>query len=402
MESERVAPVKQRPTLRVVTLALLALIVAVVPLNLAIGITHPAFAAVYGLVAACYLVMGLLIVERRPDNRVGPITLAIGAGVAISLVVDSYVSYGSTGPGLPGRDIVAWAFSLGDGPLYAALAILVLLFPTGRLPSARWRPVAGSVVALGLATSVTTGLRPGPLPYHDWIDNPLGVAVPFAVEVAGSIQLLFAAPILLALLAPVARWRVGGPVERAQLKWIGASGLGIMASIAFYAVVIGPDTYDRSADLVVGGMVATFPVAVAIAVTRYRLFDIDRIISRTVGWAIVSGAVIAIYLVAVLVLQAALAGIIQGDTLAVAVSTLLAAATFQPLRRRVQGAVDLRFNRARVDAERAAAAFADRLRDEVEVETLARDLDSAARDAVAPRSIGLWLHARNDSRTTNG
>jgi hypothetical protein len=149
-------------------------------------------------------------------------------------------------------------------------------------------------------------------------------------------------------------------------------------------------------------MVATFPVAVAIAVTRYRLFDIDRIISRTVGWAIVSGAVIAIYLVAVLVLQAALAGIIQGDTLAVAVSTLLAAATFQPLRRRVQGAVDLRFNRARVDAERAAAAFADRLRDEVEVETLARDLDSAARDAVAPRSIGLWLHARNDSRTTNG
>lgn len=388
-----------RSVLRLATVALFALLAVCVSLNLAIGVTHPASASIYGLVAACYLGMGLVIVERRPENRVGRITLALGVGVTLSVVLDVYVSYGSTGAGLPGRDVVAWAFSLGDGPLYAGLAMLVLLFPTGYLPSARWRPVAALVIALGIVTALTIAVRPGPLSYHAWIDNPFPLVVSPADDVSGPLQLLFAVPILLALTAPVARWRRAGTVERAQLKWIGASGLGIMASIAFYASVAGPETYDRAADVVVGGMVATFPVAVAIAITRYRLFDIDRLISRTLGWAIVSGAVVAIYLAAVLVLQSILGGFTEGGTLAVAASTLLAAAAFQPLRRRIQRAVDRRFHRARHDAELTAAAFAERLRDEVALEALTRDLNGTAGEAVAPRSIGLWLRARNDSRT---
>jgi hypothetical protein len=388
-----------RRRLRLASLALFALLAVCVSLNLAIGVTHPASASIYGVVAACYLGMGLVIVERRPENRVGPITLAIGAGVALSVVLDVYVSYGSTGAGLPGRDVVAWVFSLGDGPLYAGLAMLVLLFPTGRLPSARWRPVVALVVTLGVATALTTAVQPGPLLYHPWIDNPFPLVVSPAIDVAGPIQLLFAGPILLALSAPVVRWRHAGAVERAQLKWIGASGLSIMASIAFYASIVGPDTYNRVADVVVGGMVATFPVAVAIAITRYRLFDIDRLISRTLGWAIVSGSLLAIYLAAVLVLQTILGGLTQGGALAVAASTLLAAAAFQPLRRRIQRAVDRRFHRARHDADMTASAFAERLRDEVALEALARDLNATANEAVAPQSIGLWLRARNDSRT---
>jgi len=262
--------------------------------------------------------------------------------------------------------------------------------------------VEWSVVVLAGATAATTAVRPGPLPYHEFIDNPFGLVASSTSDLVGPVQLLFAGPIFVALTAPFARWRHAGPIERAQLKWIGASGAAIIASIGFYAIAFGPTSYEEIGDLSTGVALAMFPIAIGIAILRYRLFDIDRLISRTLGWAIVSGSVAAIYVAAVLVLQTILGGFTQGGTLAVAASTLLAAATFQPLRRRVQSAVDRRFNRARVDAERAAAAFADRVRDEVELEALARDLDAAARDAIAPRSIGLWLHARNDSRTTNG
>jgi hypothetical protein len=398
MDTPRSASTNRRLALRALTIALLVSVAAFVPLNVVVGSPHAAPAAVYGLVSACYLVMGLLVLERRPENRVGAITYGIGVATAASIAIDAYVTYGSLGPGLPGTELVAWAYALGDGPLFAALAILVMLFPTGRLPSARWRLVAWSAVVLGIASAITTGLRPGPLPYHTWIDNPLGLARFPTDDLAEPIQLLFAGPVLLSLLAPLARWRRADRVERAQIKWIGASGLAITASIGFYIVVLGGG-YDIVGDLLVGLMLATFPVAVGIAITRYRLFEIDRLISRGVGWAIVSASVAAVYLGTVLVLQGALGGITQGDTLAVAGSTLLAAALFQPLRRRVQDAVDRRFHRSRHDAERAAAAFAERLRDEVELDALARALDATAREAVEPQRIGLWVSARNDSRT---
>jgi hypothetical protein len=130
-------------------------------------------------------------------------------------------------------------------------------------------------------------------------------------------------------------------------------------------------------------------------VTRYRLYEIDRLVSRGLSWAVLSGLLLAVYAGAVLLLQSVLGGVTQGDTVAVAGSTLLAAALFQPLRRRTQAIVDHRFNRARYDAERTAIDFAARLRDQVDLVSLASDLDTTVRRAIAPSSVGLWLRGHD-------
>jgi hypothetical protein len=397
MDRPRSSLPNRRLAIRASASVLLISVAALVPANVAIGSPHAVPSAVYGLVSACYLWMGLLILERRPGNRVGPITYAIGVATAASIAIDAYVTHGSLGPELPATELVAWAYALGDGPLFAALAILVMLFPTGRLPSDRWRLVGLSTVALGVASAITTGLRPGPLPYHTWIDNPVGLTGSPTDDLVGPAQLLLAGPVLLALLAPLARWRRADCVERAQIKWIGASGLAIATSIGFYIVVFGGG-YHIVGDLIVGMMLATFPVAVGIAITRYRLFEIDRILSRGVGWALVTASVAAIYLGTVLVLQGALGAVTQGDTLAVAASTMLVAGLFQPLRRRVQEAVDRHFYRSRQDAERTAAALAERLRNEVEFDAIARALVTTAGEALEPRRLDLWVRPRSGSR----
>ena len=138
---------------------------------------------------------------------------------------------------------------------------------------------------------------------------------------------------------------------------------------------------------------STVPIAIGIAVLRYKLYEIDRLVSRTIGWALVTGVLVAIFAVGVLALQALLAGFTQGQTLAVAASTLTAFALFQPVRRRVQTAVDRRFDRARYDGERTAAAFADRLREQVDLVSLSGDITGTVDTALRPTSIGVWLRA---------
>jgi hypothetical protein len=387
----------RRDGLRSATVGLLLADAAVLPWMYITGAPHAIPGTMYGLVATAYLVVGLLIVERRPANRVGPLAFAVGAVSALSVPLDAYVTLE---PPLPARELVAWAFALGDGPLFAVVAMLVLLFPTGRLPSPRWRPVAWLAIILGLATALITGVRPGPLPYHASIDNPFGIVASPTDALFGPLQLLFAAPVLLAMISPAVRWGGAGPVERAQLKWIGVSGVAILASVAFYAVAFGPTSYSPIGDTAVGLALSTFPVAIGAAILRYRLFDIDRLISRTLAWAIVSACVVALYLATILLLQGLLGRITQGDTLSVAGSTLLAAAAFQPIRRRVQVLVDRRFDRSRLDAERAAAGFAARLRDEVDLDHVVSDVRGTTTDALLPRSLGVWLRPRNDLRTS--
>jgi hypothetical protein len=140
------------------------------------------------------------------------------------------------------------------------------------------------------------------------------------------------------------------------------------------------------------------PIAIGIAVLRYRLYEIDRIVSRTIGWAVVTGFLVTVYLAGALVLQAALSGITQGQTLAVAASTLLAAAAFQPARRRIQRLVDRQFDRARYDGEQTVGAFAHRLRDQTDMATVTRDLSRTASATVSPRSLAIWLRPRGAGR----
>lgn len=193
--------------------------------------------------------------------------------------------------------------------------------------------------------------------------------------------------------ALVVRWRRGSTLERTQIKWVAAASVvllvGEIASLLTFDPTnpLGNPITFAAATL----CTAVVPLAMGVAILRYRLYEIDRLISRTIGWAIVTGLLVAVFAGAVVGLQALLAGFTQGQTLAVAASTLVAFALFQPVRRQVQRAVDRRFDRARYDAERTAGAFADRLRDETDIETVTADLTATTRAALAPAGLGIWI-----------
>ena len=192
------------------------------------------------------------------------------------------------------------------------------------------------------------------------------------------------------------RFRRGGPIVREQLKWLIA--VAAVATVAFpTAFLLQPSDQSQPSAAADGmfllGFVAllALPVAIGVAILRYRLYDIDRIISRTISYALVSGALAVVFVSAVIALEQLFTGFTQGQTLAVAGSTLLAFALFQPLRRRIQHGVDHRFDRARVDSERTATAFAGRLRDQVDIDTVMADLDGTVRGALRPSLVSLWL-----------
>jgi uncharacterized membrane protein YdcZ (DUF606 family) len=196
--------------------------------------------------------------------------------------------------------------------------------------------------------------------------------------------------------ALVVRFRRGGPIVREQLKWLVA--VAAVATVAFPTAFLlqpsDPSQPSAAADgMFLLGFVAllALPVAIGVAILRYRLYEIDRIISRTISYALVTGALAAVFVAGVIALQELLSGFTERQTLAVAASTLLAFALFQPMRRRIQHGVDRRFDRARVDSERTAAAFAGRLRDQIDIDTITGDLDRTVRVALRPSLVDLWV-----------
>ncbi|HEY7130707.1 MAG TPA: hypothetical protein VH440_00570, partial [Candidatus Limnocylindrales bacterium] len=272
--------------------------------------------------------------------------------------------------------------------LFPAVATV---FPDGHLPGPRFRlPVVITILLVAAATVLITigPTRPG----SDAAPNPLAIpGLPYEVadlgQALGGLSVLLA--FLLAVAAVVVRFRRSRGVERAQMKWLLAS-MTVMAVLfpISWGTDYGPSDLLDLASVFSG---ALMPVAIGIAILRYRLYDIDRIISRTLGWAVLTAILVAVFAVVVVGSQAVLAPVTEGNTLAVAVSTLAAAALFQPLRRRVQGIVDRRFDRARVDRERTAAMFADRMRDEVAIATLTTDLQHTVDRTLRPSAQAIWL-----------
>ncbi|MDP9219723.1 MAG: hypothetical protein M3P23_04190 [Actinomycetota bacterium] len=346
-------------------------------------------------------VAGILIARRQPDNRIAWILLAIGAIVGFGAASEPYVAYGvGSHPGsLPAASYVAavsgglWVPTLGLTSTY-----LVLLFPDGRLPSSRWRPVAwASGITMSLLV-LTFTFAPGTFEQNPTVRNPLGIdALKPALSVA-----LVALPILpLCMLASAAglvvRFRRSRSVERLQLKWL-ASAAAVVASVylvmmvlSWYFNTLSGEASPRWLDVLGNIAVLTFvliPIAIVVAILKHGLYGIDRLISRTVSYAVITGTLLSIYLGLV---AAASSLAPKGSPLGVAASTLVVAALFQPLRRRVQAAVDRRFNRARYDAGRTVEAFSARLRDEVDLEALQADLLGVVHKTVQPASAGLWL-----------
>jgi MFS family permease len=347
--------------------------------------------------------VGALIATRQPGNAVGWLLFAAGVILAINLVGSTFAANGVDVPGGPpaGTALVAWFVSWTFFPAISLVGIYVpVLFPDGHPPSnrARWKVfLVLTAIALAFA-QVPTAFGIGPLPDYPTLQNPFGFlasedATVFELVNVGSAAVAF--PIAFA--APIIRFRRSTGMEREQLKWLGFVGLatiGTLTMMLFGTVTSDSDTSTPVADLgwilfLVG--VALIPVAIGIAILRYRLYDIDRLVSRTIAYGLVTGGLVAVYLAVNLALSSVFSAVVDGNAIVVAASTLAAAALFTPLRRRVQRAVDRRFDRAHYDAESTTIAFSTRLRNEVDLSTVAADLETTVRDAIAPTTLSLWL-----------
>ncbi|MBA4170180.1 MAG: hypothetical protein H0X68_07220 [Chloroflexi bacterium] len=340
--------------------------------------------------------VGAFVASRRPKNAIGWIMLGTGVLLALTGFALSYATYGLfTRPGgVPAAEVMAWISAwIFLPPLFATPPLLFLLFPDGRLLGPRWRAALALVVLGTVAAATAIALTPGTLqdaPFEQ-IANPFGVD---GAEVALEILLTIgwvsgSAGIVVGSVSMLVRLRRSRGVERQQLKWIaGAAALFAVAVLTAY-----PIFGDVLGQIIILGAFCSIPIAAGIAILRHRLYDIDVIINRTLVYGSLTALLGGLYIALVLGLQVLLAPLTGTTTPAVALSTLAVAALFGPLRRRIQRAVDRRFYRSRYDAQRTLEAFAARLRDEVDLDSLTDALRAASRSTVRPTSASVWLRA---------
>ena len=350
------------------------------------------FAGLYAVGFGC---IGALLTWRRPGHRVGWILAAVGLVQAVDFATFEYGLAVSAGHRLPGGQYAGWVQLWIWVPFVTLIAVyLLLLFPDGHLPSPRWRLVGWLGGVFAIITIAGLAFDPGSdRPDLPALSNPFGVtpaALPFYAAVSGLAGLLCC--VVLSAWSLFVRSRRGTAVQRQQIKWLAYSGgLVALALVPASSLSLTPGIADRIAAGAVFIAGLALPAAVAVAVLRYRLYDIDRIISRTVAYAIVTGLLVGIYAALVLLATRVLS---FHTPVAVAAATLAAAALFNPLRRRVQRAVDRRFNRARYDAEQTVAAFAARLKDAVDLDAVRDDLAGVVQQALEPAHISVWVSRR--------
>jgi len=338
-----------------------------------------------------YPFVGTLLAVKRPRNPLGWLLLVLGLGFTLSFFSSEYLGRATiSGWPLPGAVWVAW-LSTWTFVLNVSIAFgwIPLLFPTGRVPSQRWAPVAwaiGIVTVVGAAAAI---LNPAELDGAGVLfANPVGVAA-LSVPIDAINALYMPTMAILGALSVTSlllRFRRSHGVERQQLRWF------LLATASFLVTLVTTFATGIEGLFVVAlAAAAGIPVAAGIAILRYRLYEIDRLISRTIGWAVVTAILVAVFVGGVAILQAVLAPVTKENTFAVAVSTLVAFALFQPLRRRVQRVVDRRFDRARYDGQLMADVFAERLRDQVDLEGLEHDLAATVDGTLRPTSLAVWL-----------
>ena len=339
--------------------------------------------------------VGAVIRWRRPGNRVGGLLMAgaiMVVSAALTWPVQILLDPKPNGEiGLPLLLLLWWG---ANGILFGVLVLfpgVAILFPDGHLPGPRFRaPVTLAVGLIAVATACAT-LAPARTTENSSFPWPGLAGVPYQVGDVGTVLSILAIVLSfgLAIASVVVRFRRSQGVERAQMKWLIASVtlVGILFPISWVRPT-GPADLITIASVVAGCLV---PIAIGIAILRYHLYDIDRIVSRTVGWTLVTALLAAVFVGLIVALETLLAPATSGSTLAVAASTLAAATLFQPVRRRVQRLVDRRFDRARVDRERTAELFGERLRDEVAMAALTSGLQETVAGTLRPASQGLWL-----------
>jgi hypothetical protein len=370
------------------------------PVPLLAGTFGFGFAALVGfeLLGMAFASVGALLVVRRPQNAVGWCMVLIGDGYALggltAAITGSAVADGPAGAATAG--LAAWltVFFTTIGGLVFALGFI---FPTGRGHTPAW----DRIIRIGAATwpvlfAIVFLFRPGPLHLFATIDNPFGIGPdmrpilgPQASETLAATVTVFL-PFLAVNLA--SRYRLADAIGRQQLKWFVLALLVAIAGVAVAALGALVSDHPPEAGLVVFGYAgALIPIAIGIAILRYRLYDIDRLISRSLGYAIVTGVLAGVFAATAIGLSALLGSMAQGESLAVAASTLFVLALFGPLRKRAQSVVDRRFDRLHYDAARTVQALTERLREDVDLERVEADVLRVVDRTFHPSHAGLWL-----------
>ena len=379
-------------------LAVFAVGYGAAPLSVANGSfqRQPGFYLAMVLAFTAFMVVGAVIVAHRPGNTIGWIFSAVGLLSSAGVLGMEYAEYAYvTRPGsLPGAGLAAWLNWYWFPLLGLILVFTPLLFPTGRLLSARWRPVAVAA-AIGIAAmTMLAALQPTiTLQNEDYtIRNPIGLAgVPDPEEgVLGAVLLGLLFGCMAAAVASVGlRFRRSRGVERQQLKWFTYAAALLAVSFLLWGFLLPAVGVT---DVVFGLTIALVPVAAGIAILRYRLYDIDRIINRTLVYGLLTALLGAVYAGAVLLLGQLFGGMgTEPPSWAIAGATLAVAALFQPARRRIQAIVDRRFNRRKYDAAKTIEAFSARLRDEIDLDTLSAELLAVVHQTMEPTRASLWL-----------
>ncbi|WP_432479041.1 hypothetical protein [Nocardioides sp. GXQ0305] len=347
--------------------------------------------------ALTFATVSLVILRARPGHAIGRLFAGVGMFVGLYLFAERYQYYSlvfSTGD-LPLDELAAWLQSWTYVPALAiVVTVLPQLFPDGRPVSPRWRWglwLAG-VAFVGMVAN--DALTPGTID-QSVIENPTAIS-PAAYEVVSSVSiLLWVASAVVAFASIVARWRRAGRRERQQLKLFAYAAFLLPLFVVASGISDGGETGGPvlriAAFLLAFGAFLGLPIATAASIVRHRLYDIDLVINRTLVYAILTTLLVATYLVSVLLFRLVLDPLTGKSDLAVAASTLAVAGLFRPLRSRVQAAVDRRFYRSRYDAALTLSAFTDRLRHEVDLDSLGTELRSVVHDTMQPTHVSLWI-----------
>lgn len=349
------------------------------------------------VMAAPFSVVGAVVASRCPKNPFGWIYCAIGLLGGIRLFSAQYAAYAllAAPESLPGGEVGAWILSWIWLPHIGLFAFTGLLFPKGQLPRNRWRQFALFSGAVFAAGSIAVAFSPGPVVGFNSIENPLGVET-----MRGTTSLFRVLGYTLVLVAVVSlfeRLRYTRGIEQQQIKWVtytsmvGASGA--ILRYVVYPYISVPWFFWSSFALLMIGLVGV-PLAMGNAILRYRLFDIDVIINRTLVYGSLTVSIAVFYGLGVVVLQSLFRAITgQEYDLAIVISTLAIAALFHPLRRRIQAVIDRRFYRRKYDAAKTLQAFSARISDEVDLNTLSEDLVAVVQETMQPTHVSLWLRS---------
>jgi hypothetical protein len=374
---------------------------------------------IFLVIALDFTLVGALVASRRPGKPIGWISLVAGLALALSGLASEYAIYALVSqPGaLPGAGVAAWLREWVWVPFVGLIGtFLILLFPDGHLPSSRWRIVAGLAAVAVVFASLSKAFLPGGL------EETPGVAItnPFGIEAARGVLVLvgtigfFLLPLcyVASAVSMIVRFRRSRGIERQQLKWfVGAAALlavtfaataGAWLVLGFLSGQSAPFLAGQGAPLLALKVAqditiisfAGLPLAAGIAILRYRLYDIDVLINRTLVYGFLTASLALVYFGGVAATEAifrALTGQVQQPQLAIVVSTLVIAALFNPLRRRIQDFIDKRFYHRKYDAKETLEAFSAKLRDETDLDALSDDLTSVVRETMQPVHVSLWL-----------